>query len=302
MINDISYSDADLKAAAIRAVLFFDLFDYPLTALEIWRYLEIKIDLARLMTILNQGIDGLECSSGFYYRLGREKIILERLKRYNVSRSKFKRAKRNINLLKLLPGIKFVGVANLIGAHNWRSGSDIDLLIISSPGRIWTSRFFAAGLMKLLGRRPQGVNKADKICLSFYASTDALDFNELRLKPFDPYFTYWLADLHPVYGHNLYAKLIADNSWLSQVLPNWRVDVKLVTKVDYYRQPNSFERLIERLLKRWQLRLMPLALRQPQANSGVVVNDKILKLYVIDKRPEIAAKFQTNYENFGPIN
>jgi len=99
-----------------------------------------------------------------------------------------------------------------------------------------------------------------------------------------------------------FAKLIDDNSWLRQELPNWQPAVRIIDKNTDCRLPNKMERLIENILKKWQLRLMPLVLRQPQAGSGVVINDQILKLYVVDKRPEIAAKFQTLYENFGPIN
>ncbi|HNX10677.1 MAG TPA: hypothetical protein PKI61_00885 [bacterium] len=296
LTNNNSQLNADLKAAALRAVLFFDLFDYPLTAYEIWRYLDRPASLRAVMEILDQGITGISGGGGVYFRVGRDKLILERIRRYNVSREKLRLAKRSIALLKILPGIKFIGIANLIGAHNWRPNSDIDLLVISSPGRVWTSRFFAAGLMKLLRRRPQGVNKADKICLSFYVDTTALDFTRLRLNPYDPYFTYWLADLLPVYGEFLYPRLIRENKWLRYALPNWQPNVRRVPE-KRLSQPNSFSLALERLLRRWQLKIMPLALSRPGNNSGVVINNHMLKLYVADKRAEIAFKFKQSYEN-----
>lgn len=298
MENIDSYSDADFRAAAIRAVLFFDLFDYPLTAYEIWRYLEIPSSLSQIVSLLDEGISGIEHRSGFYFVSGRDKIVLERIRRYNVSREKLRLAKRSIRLLRHLPGIKFIGIANLIGAHNWRPNSDIDLLIISSPGRIWTSRFFAAGLMKILKRRPQGINKANKICLSFYATANHLDFSGLRLNSFDPYFTYWLADLLPVYGHGIYPRLIMANSWLSRELPNWQPDIYSSQVTGVISGANFFSRWLERGLKRWQLAIMPSALKSPTIGSGVVINDQILKLYVIDRRPEIAGRFIQKYENF----
>lgn len=295
---NVSQARGDLETAIIRAVLFFNLFDYPLTAFEVWRYLSLPASLGEVQKILVGGILGLEERDGFYYLAGREKIVAERAVRYHESHRKYEIARRNIRLLKHLPGVRAIFVVNLIGAHNWRATSDIDFLVISRPGRIWTSRFFSAGLMKIFSRRPRVGNKRDKICLSFYVSAARLDLSELRLKDFDPYFTYWLADLVPVFGQSWYPKLMAENSWLPKELPNW---------APYYSDPQqSFElesrsgggSFWEKVLRRWQLNIMPPALKHPGNDSGVLISDDILKLYVVDRRPEIAARCKQSYENF----
>jgi hypothetical protein len=88
--DDISKS---LQKAIVEVVAFFDLFDYPLTELEIWEFLGLKCEFIDIKEILDSGAmaDRLETKNGFYYLQGREDIIVTRMMRYNYACRKFKR-------------------------------------------------------------------------------------------------------------------------------------------------------------------------------------------------------------------
>ena len=79
-----------------------------------------------------------------------------------------------LNYLEFCPALKLVAVSNLIGHHNLRNESDIDIFIVSSPHRLWLARFFCTGLMKIANQRPTKYCKRNKMCLSFYTSVDGL--------------------------------------------------------------------------------------------------------------------------------
>ncbi len=173
-----------IKEAIIEVIAFFDLFDYPLTRQEIWKYAKIRQNTPIIINnILDRGeLNNIaEQRNGFYFLSGRENIIKIRMAKYNYTDKKIKRALRVAKLFKFIPWIKMIAVGNIIGSHNLKKKSDIDFFIITESGRIWITRFFCAGLMELLGLRPKEGDEQDKICLSFFVSEEAMDLKELML-------------------------------------------------------------------------------------------------------------------------
>lgn len=269
-----------MKKEIIKIITFFDLFDYPLTAFEIWKYLGNHFSLIELIEKL-ESIDIVKQEKGFYFLSARHEIIDIRRKRYNYSNRKIKIAKYFVKAFSLLPFIKLIAISNSIGERNLRDEGDIDFFIITSSKRIWLSRFFCASLAKILYSRPTENNKKDKICLSFYVSEDHLNLNDLRLPDKDPYFDYWLAGLIILYNKdNIYNRFIDANKGLNY-------DNKKLNK----RKIGNF---LEGLAKKIQLRFMFSKLKENMNNSqGVVINDSVLKLYLKDNRQ----KFLQRYEN-----
>ena len=245
----------------------------------------------------------LEQKQGFYFLPGRKEIIVTRLTRYNYAQRKLKRARRLARLWRFIPWIKMVAVGNLIGAHNLKDESDIDLFIIAAPGRVWLTRFFCAGLAAVLGLRPKPGQTKDKICLSFYVSEEALRVNNLLLPPAagygDIYFIYWLAGLVPIYDTGgIYEKFIkANRFWLKEYLPNWRLFKPawpLIKTLPYFycQIVDLFFGGLEKTIKKWQIKKLPSNIKKlMNKDTRVVVNDKIVKLHIIDRRNHYRREF-----------
>jgi hypothetical protein len=271
----------------LKPLVFLDLFDFPLTAYEIWHYLGRRGSLADLSLILEKlSPEIVNQQDGFYFLSGRENIVTTRKIRYNYSCAKIKIAKRFARAFRILPFVKTIAVANFIGDHNLRQEGDIDFFIITSARRIWLSRLFCAGLAKLLNSRPTAKNKRDKICLSFYISQEHLDVRDLALGDDDPYFYYWLRGLLPIYDSgDFYHQFLAANKLTTEILPIPGTPVP------------AWVDGLEKLARRWQLKIMSPALRQAMNNSdGVFISDSVLKLYLGDRRRLFAAKFKSNYD------
>jgi hypothetical protein len=278
----------ELKQAIIRALAFFDLFDHPLTAYEIWGQLNKQWPLADVCLFLERtvAIPGtfLEHKNGFYFLRGRAAITAIRPQRHNYSTRKLKIARRFARLFSVLLCVKLVALANSLGQNNLRDGSDIDFFIISSPRRVWLTRLYCTGLAKVLNRRPRPTDKKDKICLSFYAATDHLCLDDLRLPGDDPYFDNWRRSLVVLYNKdNTYEKFLAANGLSPEV------------HVAEAKKPRRFSPVLDKLeilAKKLQLAIMPPSLKSVMNSSdGVVVNDSILKLYQRDRRREYAEKY-----------
>lgn len=287
-----------LKEAIVRTIVFFDLFDYPLSPYEIWQYLEESATLLEIRNILSGELKGIETKDGFYFLESRQDIALIRQKRYNFSLNKLKLAQRAANIFRLVPFIRMIAVSNIIGAHNLRDGSDIDLFIITSSRRLWLTRLFCAGLAKILGWRPTPSVKRNRICLSFYTSLDALNLVSLKLEKDDLYFNYWLAGLVPIFDrYQTYGRFIKENAWIKDCLPNWQE--ARVNSLNGIKKQLSHVHILSGVLDKlekksldFQLKIMPLALKSLiNVDTRVRVDDKIIKLYLVDRRREFLEKF-----------
>ncbi|MBU0636946.1 MAG: hypothetical protein ABH818_01585 [Patescibacteria group bacterium] len=282
-----------ISAAITKVIIFFDIFDYPLTLKEIWQFISLKCELVEISNILNAGVANISLQNNFYFLSGRENNIKERLERYGFADKKFKIALFVAKIFKFIPWIKMVTIGNLLGARNLKNNSDIDLFIITENKRIWLTRFFCICVIKLLGLRPQINNKKNKICLSFYISLSALDLSKLRMGQDDWYFTYWLACLTLLYNTDeTYQKLIKANKWLNARLPNWQLNNtseccqtgQLLFKF-YHNFIDLFFCYLEQRFKTLQLKILPQKLKNMKNNdTRVVINDQIIKLHSNDRR------------------
>lgn len=307
MINNFPIDNNKIREAVLKTVVFFDLFSYPMTGWEIWQYLHLEINLDLLEKIIENMVASgtLSQKDGLYFLPGREDLISIRRQRYNFANYKIKLAKRVTKIFKWLPSVKLVAVSNLIGHHNLRNESDIDIFIVSSPNRLWLTRLFCTGLMKITHRRPTKECKRNKMCLSFYAATDGLAMESLRFKPSDPYFDHWFLGLYPIYDNDKYlAYLRFKNPWLKEAFPN-----SLLLRENF---PNDYfsKNLLDRILfyaanflnfwaKKIQLAIMPKELTSLIGkDSGVVVNDTIMRFYLKDRRQEFLDNYNKRLAEF----
>jgi len=263
---------------AVEAVVFFDLFDFPLSLWEIYSEIGCQHSFRDLRLWLNQD-KRLEEKNGFFFLPGRSEILSIRQQRHNYARRKYKIALRFARLFSLFPWVKSVALANVMGYNNLRDGSDIDFFIITSAGRLWLSRLYCTGLAKLLGRRPTATNKRDRLCLSFYLSRENMDIRYLSLAGNDPYFNRWHRHLILLYNK--------DDTFNQFLEANDKQSVGVFTP------PIVSLDIWERMAKIWQLKIMPSELKAAALKSdGVVINDSVLKFYQRDRRREFAYKYE----------
>lgn len=296
----------EIERAIMEVIVFFDIFDFTLTAFEIWKYLPIKCELADVQAImLDESLnEKIENKNGFYFLRGREEIIVTRMKRYNYANEKFKVALFMARFFKFIPWVKMIAIGNMIGANNLKKDSDIDLFIVSQKNRIWLTRLFCVGVAILFRMRPTKSNVKNKICLSFFVSEDALDLQKLTLDN-DKYFLYWLAELTPIYGLDVYKNFVTANSWIKNELPNWE-EFNPVSRFIEKRISNIYTDIFdiiigwsERYAKSFQLKHFPPEIKNlMNKDTRVVISDQILKFHVNDRRREYNMNYELRITNY----
>lgn len=297
-----------LEKSIISTVCYFDIFEYPLTLVEIWQWLftdspiNQEVDLLTVKKILEDSQylnDKLSFKDGFYFLKNRDDIVLTRLKRYAISGDKNKIAKHGVRALKFLPFLKLVGLCNNSGNNNIRSDSDIDLFIITSKNRLFTARFLITLAISLMRLRRHGRKITNRLCLSFYVSEDNLDFSKIKIIDNDIYLIYWIANLFPLYDREIYDKFLTQNEWIKNWLPNylpktgsfWRkIDdhklSQLSSKIGEYFLNGSLGDQLEKWLKKIQLFKMSQNNRSlaKENDSRVIISDTMLKFHENDRR------------------
>jgi hypothetical protein len=309
----LMYESSELDKRILKTLIYFDLFNFPLTSWEIWKWLlndtgqkVFQVELLEVIQALEQGEylkNKLTFRKGFYYLRGRDRIVEERLDKYIYAWQKFRIVRRVAGLLKMIPFIKLIAVCNDLAYFNAPEESDLDFFIITAKNRIWTTRFAAVLLTKLFGLRPSPKSKKNKICLSVYVSEDKLNLEDLKISADDLHFAYWLENLIPVYDSGgYYQKLREANIWIGNYLPqriaydsNFRQRVneggfcRFIKKLSRYLVLNADEKIYRWYQKRkFSEKIKELL----NLDTRVVVNDNILKFHTNDNRLEVGLKFK----------
>ena len=171
----------DLKQSIIKTLAYFDIFDYPLTKEELFRYLYTEDMQVRDYTGFLDQLEQFNINNkdGFYFLPGREDNIVERQSKIKLIEKKMKIGYRGIKKLRWIPFLRAVFVCNTVASGSVDENSDIDLFIITNTKRLWLVRFFATVTLKLFGLRTSGRQVKDKICLSFYVAEDSLKYQTI---------------------------------------------------------------------------------------------------------------------------
>lgn len=295
---------SSLSTSILKTIAYFDIFDYPLTAFEIWQYLPEKSSLSAVTEALEDHNLPLEKKYGFYFLPGRQHIFEIRRERYLITNRKIKKTQRRLLFIQWLPGIRLICLANSIGSHNLRASSDSDLFIITKQERLWLTKLTATLIIKILGIRPTKNHSADRLCLSFLVDESNLNLTNCRFEE-DYYFTYWLAGLLPLYGDiSYYQKLIKANQWLREELPNWRAAAEPIrrfqSKVSQAFWSLSFLRSLEKISQKLHWRVMsPTIKNLANKNQQVLISNHILKLHTVDRREYFKHEYHLRLQKIG---
>ncbi|MBI4142554.1 hypothetical protein HY480_01620 [Candidatus Uhrbacteria bacterium] len=151
-----------------RAILaWFDLFDWVLTPAE---YAAFGVGVPA----------GTAMVDGFVVAPGRKGLAWVRRRKAVWAWRKLRKARQWARVLALVPFVRMIAIGNDLGYGNCRDESDIDLVIVTAPHRVWLVRLCIGGLLKLLHQRP-GEHARDALCPSFFLTTEAMDLEDLQI-------------------------------------------------------------------------------------------------------------------------
>lgn len=213
-----------MEKAILKTLIYADIFDYPLLAYEIHKWLISKTaTLQQVEKALERLSKKLKVKSkkGYYSLPGRNGIINKRQQREKQSERYLLKAKITTWLLKAIPFIKLVGISGGLAMENAGRKDDIDLFIITKKNRIWLTRLLVIGLLDLMGSRRKAKMKASqvagKLCTNILVEEDKLEQANK-----DIFTAHEILQMKPLwYRNGIYQQYLQDNQWVFKFLPNW---------------------------------------------------------------------------------
>ncbi|OGH67121.1 MAG: hypothetical protein A3B90_02175 [Candidatus Magasanikbacteria bacterium RIFCSPHIGHO2_02_FULL_41_13] len=304
-----------LAQSVLKTLAFFDIFDYPLTREELWRFLwqapEIQYSdfVIQVEEILqNELATTVESLGGYYFFPGRSELIAKRERKVSYTEEKIKIACRAARKLRYIPFIEAMFVCNLLPVVV-KASSDIDVLIIAKENRIWFTRFLSTLVLTLFRLRPTNfgfsffsANKkksmTDKICLSFYLTEKHLDLSNICIEGIDVYQAYWNINLVPLYEReDLHTQFQKKNRWVEKyvspantsvrLLPRWKVhDTWLSYGVKSFFAWLFSTSFFEKLVRTVQLKHLNQKERIEEVaiQKSIVISDTMLKFHENDRK------------------
>lgn len=230
-----------------------------------------------------------------------EKILWERVFKY-------------VRLLKFVPFLRMVAVCNNLSFGMVNEKSDIDLFIVARKGRLFLVRAFVTFLFSILGVRRHGDKIAGRFCLSFFVDDEFLDLSGIALKN-DVYLAFWIKSLVPVLDDGVSKEFFVKNKWIENYLENdfetgdfkeklrdefGEITLKFngfLKRFFEWISDGSLGNFVENRLKNWQLKRAVKKAESISDNSGLLMNEHILKFHNIDRRREYRGLWMKNFGN-----
>ncbi len=235
----------NLSDSILATLAYHDIFDYPLTAEEVQRYLiDKKASLKSISSslVILERSDRILNKDNLYTLKKRNNLFTLRKQRVKYSQSKLKRAQLFSYPLSLIPTIKLVAISGALAMQNSCKNDDIDLFLITAKNTLWTTRLFTNLLLLPFKRHPKSVKTTDRACLNTF-----LDESNLKISPSNLYLAHEICQMKPIWDRgNTYHQFLKANRWVTKFLPNWTPNDERQTTNDK-RQKESNALVLKRL-------------------------------------------------------
>ena len=204
---------ANTEKSILKALAYFDIFEYPLTHKEIKDFLDKEIndeDLKFALEKLKQAgyiwfHDGL-------YSLQNNYALVERRRNGNKKANQLlAKADEITKLLYNFPYVRAIGISGSLSKNFADENADIDYFIITKGNRLWIART----LMHLFKKLPFLKGRKQFYCMNYY-----VDEVELQIEEKNIYTATELVTLMPMAGNRIMKNFFESNQWALSYFPN----------------------------------------------------------------------------------
>lgn len=214
---------------------------------------------------------------------------------WKIEQNFYKKTYQYLKYISWIPGLRMIGIWNTIAMNCAKESSDIDLYIVTSPGKMWTVRILVTFIFQLLWVRKNDKHHAGRFCLSFFSTTDGLDFWKFALEN-DIYLYFWILYFKPIFDVNntyelfiernshwadfsLYKEIIQENQQYIKKSKN--ISEKNISKIWIFLEKVLKKIFLPKTLKHYEKIWKP---------YGIIISDDMLKFHNGDIRKQVRNK------------
>lgn len=223
---------ASLKLASeeVFSVYYHNIFDYPLSFSELIKW--------KAGNVPNLNVD-VDYKNGYYFLKGREGLVYKKVLRERISQKKQTIAFKASKTLSLVSAVKMIGITGSLAMSNAKKDSDIDLIIITKNGKLWSTRLITYLLFKLANisvRKPREPNQKNKLCLNIWLDESDMIWpkNERNV-----YTAHEILQITPILNRGeAYENFLYKNKWAFKYWPNAQIIRKPTYRYKYSKPIN----------------------------------------------------------------
>lgn len=204
--------DIALLTAILDPLVYYDCFAHPLQLDELANYASAKVSMKSLEQAVYHFVNrGIIAKTGDYYHLHLPaEAIVRRQDAEQLFDEKMALANRMSQTIATFPFIQCVCLSGSMSKGVAYPGGDIDFFIITKDDKLWVSRLLLFLYKKLFLFR----HRKD-FCLNYFIEEGHLELEDKNI-----FTATELVTIMPMYGYDVYEKLLETNSWLSEYYPN----------------------------------------------------------------------------------
>ena len=315
-----------LRESILATIYYYDIFDFPLTLAEIYKYLinpnrflrpglrkdrsgfkngaaEIAAELENMARI---GLIGHK--NGFYFVSGEDELYERRIEKDKLANRKWKKFLAIAKYLQLAPYLRAVFASGSLAVNNPEPKSDFDVFVIIKSGRLYTGRLFLWLISSVLGvRRGRfDVVAPDKLCFNHYLTDDNLELSYRSL-----YIAQSLANLRPVIvSRGITEKFFSSNKWVNAYCFNFRHTnsyrsaesnkfMLALAKTGEVILNNVLGNLLEKTLRIFQQRRIKNNPATYESGGRIIFNDKELEFHPRSFERVVIDSYNRGLKKFG---
>lgn len=247
-----------MEKEILKTIRYFSFFNYLPSFEEIYIFLEKKVTKNKVEAILKslesknkikkeKDLNNIRRYTlhvthndtvgeyGIKFKIKNSNLKIKKYnERYFFSQKKLQnwRFRLYVKLLSFFPQIKLIGLSGSLAMMNANKDDDIDLFIITAKNRLFTGRFVAAVLAKILGIH-RSYNKrytlhatryTNKVCLNLF-----FDESDLAVPAFkrNEYVAHEVLQMRPIVNKDqIYERFLQSNDWVFEIFPNSKSNIK----------------------------------------------------------------------------
>jgi hypothetical protein len=222
------------EQAVLKTLIYSDIFNFPLTKNELWKFLISKEKISRdlfeksLLQLINfEKFDifnfdkQIVYKDGYFCLAARESIIQKRKKNKVEVQKKLRIAYKAAYYLSFIPSIQYIGISGGLAINNVGESDDIDFFIITKKHTLFITRFLILMLLELLNlrRKRNETNAPNKICVNLLIDETRLSWPD---KSRDLYIAHEIIQTRVLFERNEMSKKFYDaNNWVKEFFPNF---------------------------------------------------------------------------------
>ena len=231
------YIAKKIVLTVLKPLLYFSLFQYPLTENEIFLFSEIR-DIKKVRTELQSLVDDevIYFIEGFYCCQNNPELIKRRLRGNKNAQTIFKKAQQVSKFISKFPYVEGVGISGALSKGFYDEDGDIDFFIITAPKRLWIAR-----TLLILYKKIFLLNNKKYFCVNYFIASNALEIEEKNR-----FTATELVTLIPMFGNKRFQEFYKNNTWAFQFMPNVTATQALDNLAEISKPVGT--RLIEKIL------------------------------------------------------